>query len=226
MKEILLILLLSVLELGAIFAYDYRKIKKDYEAAENYFDKKNYEAVIKNYTEVFEDTLFFSSCGAQSVGLIFCWMQTADHNADYLKINSKGETLGKYDKHKDFENDFFSLSTAISCIGEEFKFEFPNTMHEIKGDPYIISLSVENSSNLIDYVLLKKVIVIFNESENVKIHYEAEICTVDGKIFPVRQDVNYTLKKETVKLYHPIFNIWEKEMNRVRGYLKTLVFAG
>ena len=59
MKEILLILLLSVLELGAIFAYDYRKIKKDYEAAENYFDKKNYEAAIKNYTEGFEDTLYF-----------------------------------------------------------------------------------------------------------------------------------------------------------------------
>ena len=172
---------------------------------------KRFERIVIISFFPFLSSLFFSSCGAQSVGLIFCWMQTVDHNADYLKINSKGETLGKYDKHKDFENDFFSLSTAISCIGEEFKFEFPNTMHEIKGDPYIISLSVENSSDLIDYVLLKKVIVIFNESENVKIHYEVEICTVDGKILPVRQDVNYTLKKETVKLYHPIFNNGKKK---------------
>ena len=59
MKKILLLLILSVLTLGIIYAYDYGKIKKNYNEAENYFNKKNYEEAIKKYTEVFKHSAYF-----------------------------------------------------------------------------------------------------------------------------------------------------------------------
>ena len=58
-KKILLILILSVSALGTIFAFDYKKIKKNYDEAESYFDKKNYEEAIKKYTEVFKHSAYF-----------------------------------------------------------------------------------------------------------------------------------------------------------------------
>lgn len=58
-KKILLILILSVSALGTIFAFDYKKIKKNYDEAESYFDKKNYEDAIKKYTEVFKHSAYF-----------------------------------------------------------------------------------------------------------------------------------------------------------------------
>ena len=107
--------------------------------------KKNKLILFSLYISII---FLLSSCGAPSVALLFSWVHTIDHNAEYFKIDQYGNTAErKFAKNEiDFENDYFSISSSIFCIGEKFKFEFPNKMHEIKGDPYGISLWIDTDS--------------------------------------------------------------------------------
>ena len=111
--------------------------------------------------------LLLSSCGAPSVALLFCWIRTVEHDAEYFKVEKNGGTAErKTDEDKmDIKNGSFSVFSSISSRGEKFKYEFPNTMHETKGAPYGISLRIENTSGTIDFIQLKKAAVSFRESE-------------------------------------------------------------
>lgn len=111
--------------------------------------------------------LLLSSCGAPSVALLFCWIRTVEHDAEYFKVEKNGGTAErKTDEDKmDIKNGSFSVFSSISSRGEKFKYEFPNTMHETKGAPYGISLRIENTSGTIDCIQLKKAAVTFRESE-------------------------------------------------------------
>lgn len=111
--------------------------------------------------------VLFSSCGSQSVAMLFSWVKTIDHNAEYFKVDKYGNTAEKkFDENEiDFENDLYSISSSIFCIGEKFKYEFPNKMHEIKGDPYGVSLSIGNKSSDIDYIILQNVSLFFNDKK-------------------------------------------------------------
>ena len=111
--------------------------------------------------------VLFSSCGSQSVAMLFYWVKTIDHNAEYFKVDKYGNTAEKtFDENEiDFENDLYSISSSIFCIGEKFKYEFPNKMHEIKGDPYGVSLSIGNKSSDIDYIILQNASLLFNDKK-------------------------------------------------------------
>ena len=134
------------------------------DVVENKKMKKNKAIIIGFYIFII---FLFSSCGAPTVALLFSWVQTIDHNAEYFKIDQYGNTAEKkFDENEiDFENDYFSISSSIFCIGEKFKFEFPNKMHEIKGDPYGISLWIDNKSSDIDYINLKAASLFFNNEK-------------------------------------------------------------
>ena len=39
--------------------------------------------------------VLFSSCGSQSVAMLFSWVKTIDHNAEYFKVDKYGNTAEK-----------------------------------------------------------------------------------------------------------------------------------
>ena len=177
--------------------------------------KKNKLIIIGFYIFII---FLLSSCGAPTVALLFSWVHIIDHNAEYFKIDQYGNTAErKFDENKiDFENDYFSISSSIFCIGENFEFEFPNKMHEIKGDPYGILLWIDNKSSDIDYINLKAASLFFN---NEKIDLLDNMFYSDSN-----EERNYDLST------HKVFDNGSQEVsfikkNQVKEFLDTKSFS-